>query len=206
MTQLVCRGYRCTHTNLIEAHVVPRGFAKDVRGAHTHNLLISLEKMSEIQLGIYDADILCASCDGKLGDLDDYAVGICFPSEHTIRPDGLFEMLKVDGDKFATFILSVLWRASITSRREFAKVALGAYEDDARDVIFGAKPLSAMPEYQLLVGRYRRSPASYTMPAKMTTALIGWYLALGGFRILASLDPTQLLPRSHRPSSMAMIV
>ena len=80
----------------------------------------------------------------------------------------------------------------ITSRREFIKVALGSYEEDARDVIFGAKLLSAMRDYQLLVGRYRRSPAGYAMPAKMTTGLIGWYFALGGFRILAKVDPTPL--------------
>jgi hypothetical protein len=114
-------------------------------------------------------------------------------------------MLNVDGNKFATFIFSVLWRASITSRREFAKVALGSYEDDARDVIFGAKPLSAMPDYQLLVGRYRRSPAS-SMPAKMTTGLIGWYFALGGFRILAKLDPTPLRAEIAPASSMPITV
>ena len=50
MAELGCRGYGCTPTVLIEAHIVPRAFAKDVRAAHAHNLLISLEKVRQIQL------------------------------------------------------------------------------------------------------------------------------------------------------------
>jgi hypothetical protein len=189
----VCRGYQCTSTDLIKAHIVPRVFAKDVRGSQAHNWLISVDKVRHTQLGVVDPDILCASCDGKLGDLDNYALKVSRRS-HTIRRDGLFEMLNVDGDRFAKFVLSVLWRASITSRREVAKVALGSYEDRARDVIFGAKPLSALPEYELFVERYRRKGrfnpgGNYTMPARMTTGLTGWYFGLNGFRILAKLAP-----------------
>jgi hypothetical protein len=187
----VCRGYQCTSTDLIKAHIVPRGFAKDVRGSQAHNWLISVDKVRHTQLGVVDPDILCASCDGKLGDLDNYALKVSRRS-HTIRRDGLFEMLNVDGDRFAKFVLSVLWRASITKR--LPKVALGSYEDRARDVIFGAKPLSALPEYELFVERYRRkgkfNPAgTYTMPARMTTGLTGWYFGLNGFRMLAKLAP-----------------
>jgi hypothetical protein len=152
-------------------------------------------------LGIYDRRILCKDCDNKLGTLDDYAVGVSrrFPTAHFVRSDGLFEMPNVDGDRFATFVLSVLWRASITSRPEFAKISLAPYEADACEVIFGAKPLSALADYQLLVGRYAHTgsfnPArNYTIPARMTIGLIGWYFALNGFRILAKIGATSLPP------------
>lgn len=202
VTLPVCRGYRCTSTDLIEGHIVARGFARDAQESYRHNLLISIGNVRPLRaLGIYDNGILCADRDGKLGDLDNDALQVCrrFQAEHTIRDDGLFEMQNVDGPRFATFVLSVLWRASITSRPEFAKVSLGQYEDDARDVIFGAKSLAAMPDYQLLVGRYRQTgkfnPArNYTVPAKMTTGLTGWYFALNGFRILAKFSPMPLAP------------
>jgi hypothetical protein len=150
-------------------------------------------------LGIYDRGILCGDCDNKLGTLDDYALDVSrrFATAHFVRPDGLFEMSNVGGDRFATFVLSVLWRASITSRPEFAKVSLGPYEADACEVIFGAKPLSALADYQLLVGRYAHTfnPArNYTIPARMTIGLVGWSFALRGFRILAKIGPAPLPP------------
>jgi hypothetical protein len=195
----ICRGHRsdgthCPNTELIKAHIVARGFADEIRGTHRHNWLISDKRVSHIQLGIWDDALLCATCDGKLGDLDNYALSVCrrFPTGHVVRRDGLFEMRNVDGDKFATFVLSLLWRASITTRPEFAKTALGSYEDRARDVIFGVKPLSALPEYELFVERYTprgQFTGGYTMPARMTIGLTGWYFGLLGFRILAKLAP-----------------
>ena len=207
MASPVCRGYLCLSTDLIEAHIVARGFARDAQESYRHNLLISLGDVRPLRaLGIYDNGILCGDCDRKLGGLDNDALKVCrrFPSEHTVRGDGLFEMPNVDGDRFATFVLSVLWRASITNRPEFAKVSLAPYETNAHDVIFGAKPLAAMPDYQLLVGRYRHvgtfNPTrNYTTPARMTIGLTGWYFALNGFRILAKLSPTPL-PAGYGPA------
>jgi hypothetical protein len=199
MAQPVCRGYQCANTNLIDAHIVPRGFARDVMGTHPNNRLISIDRVGTTQHGVFDRGILCADCDGKLGDLDNYAITVCrrFRGERTIAADGLFEMQNVDGDRFATFVLSVLWRASILTRIEVSKVSLGSYEADACAVIFGAKPLAAMPDYQLLIARYLRTgkfnPAgNFTYPARLTTGLIGWYFSLNGFRVLAKLAPTPL--------------
>ena len=202
MNAPACRGVRCNSAALIDAHIVARGFARDAQESFPHNLLISCGGVRPLHAhGIYDNRILCADCDGKLGKLDSYALQVCrrFDAEHTIRDDGLFEMNNVDGDRFATFVLSVLWRASITSRPEFADVSLGAYEDDARQVIFGARPLASISDYQLLVGRCRQegkfNPArNYTMPARMTIKLSGWYFALNGFCILAKLHPAPLAP------------
>jgi hypothetical protein len=147
MNQPKCRGYGCNSSSLINAHIIPRGFARDILKQSSYNLKISLDKVHRTQHGIYDPGILCADCDGKLGKLDDYALEICrrFPREHKVR-DGLFEMSKVNGDQFATFVLSVLWRASITSRVEFRSVSLGPYESEACEVVYGAKSLRTAPE------------------------------------------------------------
>jgi hypothetical protein len=138
---------------------VPRGFARAVMGIYTSNRLISINKVRSTHHGVFDRGILCAGCDGKLGDLDNYALTVCrrFRRERIIRDDGLFELTSVDGDRFATFILSVLWRASVSTRIEVSKVPLGSYEARAGEIIFGAKPLASLPDYQLLVGRYLRT-------------------------------------------------
>jgi len=199
VAQPVCRGYRCMSTDLIDAHIVPRGFAREVMGMYTSNRPISINKVRSTHHGVFDRGILCAGCDTKLGYLDNYALTVCrrFRRECIIRDDGLFELTSVDGDRFATFILSVLWRASVSTRIEVNKVSLGSYEAHAGEIIFDAKPLASLLDYQLLVGRYLRTgkfnPAgSFTYPARMTRGLTGWYFALNGFRILAKLDPAPL--------------
>ena len=199
MTDRVCRGNGCGSTSLIKAHIIPRGFARAMKSAGSpHNLLILEDNVRPTQHGVFDPALLCERCDGILGKLDDYGVEICrrFPSEHKVTDDGdMFEMEDVDGNAFAKFILSVLWRASVTTRPEFKRVSLGPYESLACGVIFDAKPLSTLPAYELLVGRYKQmgkmNPArTYTSPArgKILDDLNGWTFALGGFRIMAKID------------------
>ncbi len=179
-----------------------------MKAGSPHNLAITKNNVQPTQHGVFDPALLCERCDGVLGKLDDYAVEVCrrFPNEHKAIDGGdMFEMPNVDGDKFARFVLSLLWRASITTRREFKRVSLGPYEPLAGDVIFDARPLSSLQEYELLVGRYRKfgefDPArNYTSPAraKFLGYLNGWAFALGGFRIMAKLDqrpfPTLVAP------------
>ena len=194
-----CHGYNCSNTKLIKAHIIPRGFARVMMDGHKHNIKITIDNVGMTQHGIYDPNILCNECDNKLGEYDDYALDICrrFPKEHVVNSDGLFEMANVDGDLFSIFVLSVLWRASITSRQEFRKVALGAYETEAQSVIYKGTPLNGMPSYQLLVARYTsakiRPERNYTSPTPFTIAgLNGWGFALGGFRVMAKIDPRPL--------------
>jgi hypothetical protein len=205
-TQPVCRGYQCASTDLIKAHIIPACFAREIMGSHPHNLKISFDKVHPTQHGVFDPNILCGSCDGVLGKLDDYALEVCrrFPQEGKKPGDGGFEMSSIDGDKFATFVLAVLWRASITSRVEFRKVSLGPYEDEANEVIFGAKPVHRMPAYQLLLARYTTpfgyfNPAgNYTSPARLKVqGANAWAFALHGFRIIAKIDRRPLPPGFH---------
>jgi hypothetical protein len=44
-TMPVCRGYQCTSTDLIKAHIIPACFAREIMGSHRHNLKISLDKV-----------------------------------------------------------------------------------------------------------------------------------------------------------------
>jgi hypothetical protein len=123
-----CRGLNCTSTDLIEAHIVPKGFGRFVRGdAHNMHVTLSAANYAKPQLGEYDNQILCGSCDNQLGAFDNYALQICkaFKSDYKTMPHGTFELESVDGDKLAKFVLAVLWRASISSRPDYAAVSLG---------------------------------------------------------------------------------
>jgi hypothetical protein len=112
-------------------------------------------------------------------------------------------MYNVDGDQFAMFVLSVLWRASVSWRVEFRSVSLGPFESEACEVIFGAKPLHAMTAYQLLLARYEgvgkfNPEDSYISPARRKIeGTNGWAFALHGFGIRAKLDRRPLPSMFH---------
>jgi hypothetical protein len=109
----------------------------------------------------------------------------------------MFEMPNVDGDRFATFVLAVLWRASISSRPEFRKMSLGPFESQARDVLFGSVRLSGMTGFELMVGRFVNSPIRtenfYTSPARAKMLdRNAWHFALSGFKILGKMDQRKM--------------
>lgn len=189
-----CRGLNCTSIDLIEAHIIPRGFARDMMAAADHNILASMDKAHKTQHGVYDPNILCAACDGVLGDYDGYAIEVCrtFETKHT-GFDDRFLMLDIDGDKLALFALAVLWRASVSTRREFRQVDLGPYEDIAKAVLFGAKPLKDIPAYELVMLRFKSRRINvegvYTHPVRMTRVGVNvWGFTAGGFRFMAKMD------------------
>ena len=186
-------GNPCTCTTLINAHIIPRGFARDIMGTQNQNIQVSLTNAKPTQHGEFDSNILCGPCDSHLGQFDDYGVEFCrrFEAEHTLREGGEFYMPNVDGDKLAKFALAVLWRASISKHPEFTKIALGPYENMARDVLFGVKPLADMPSYELIVSRYHEANARrlYSSPSHVTDLGVnGWGFAVSGFKFVAKLD------------------
>jgi hypothetical protein len=197
----VCRGYGCKNTDLIDAHIIPRGFARDVMGDNKHLLLFSETSLRPSQHGVWDEDLLCATCDNELGKLDAYALNVCrrfHPDEHR-GANNWFLMDNVDGDRFATFILSVLWRASISTRPEFRGVSLGPYEAATAEVIFGATPLTSLPSYQLIANRYVGTDtidlAHYTTPMRVKyDGFKAWCFSLHGFEIVAKLDKRPFPP------------
>jgi hypothetical protein len=158
------------------------------------------------QLGIFDKHILCAKCDGDLGKFDDYAVQVCrdYPTRAIEdRGKSLWAMPGVDGNTFAKFILAVLWRASISQRPEVTGLKLGPFDDDARDVLFGLKPLADLPAFELILARYDsdwiKSELFYSIPVHTRFGRYGGYgFALCGFRVFAKFD-SQRLPAQWGP-------
>jgi hypothetical protein len=195
-----CRGLNCNSSSFINAHIVPAGFGRIIRGDGP-NVSLSLEETREArpQLGEYDREILCQDCDNKLGIFDDYAIEVCrnFQSKHKLLTSDMFEMLPFDGEKFAKFILAVLWRASISKRPNYNQVLLGPYEDKARDVLFGAGSLDSLKAFEVIIQRYKSKHLDmqgiYTLPVRASFLNLNTYgFGLVGFRILAKLDARPL--------------
>lgn len=198
----------CSNTDLVDAHIIPKGFGRIIRGPG-RNIVMSLQDVRDAQppLGEFDRNILCAACDNKLGYFDDYAIEVCrkFETKRIRSPHRSFEYRNFEGERFTKFVLAVLWRASISKRDNFEEISLGPYEDQARDVLFGAAPLAQFKPFQVIVQRYTSPHLNmkgiYSLPkrAPFTDLNLNTYgFMLSGFRILAKVD-SRPLPAGFKP-------
>jgi len=132
-------------TGFVKSHIIPEAFFREIRDGKEAPILVSgspgyFPKRSPI--GIYDAEILCSGCESEFAQLDSYGIEVllsCFGS--FFQPMVLsgvaegFESATVDKLKLLDFLVSVLWRASVSTQAFYRKVDLGPYEQLAIDVL-----------------------------------------------------------------------
>lgn len=110
----------------------------------------------------YEDNILCKKCDNKIiGKLESYVAQLFYkiPPKYKNfkKPDGLefTQFYNLDYKKFKLFLLSLLWRASISSRDFFKNVSLGPYGDKIRMMILSDDP-GPSNSYPCIITSYRR--------------------------------------------------
>jgi hypothetical protein len=195
---MACRGLNCTNTKLINAHIIPKGFARLIRNGEEPLLRVAADGVGQAfpVLGEYDPNILCADCDGALGKNDNYAVNVC--RDFKADEGYLFEVKSVDSERFSKFVLSLLWRASVSIRgRFFGVVTFGPYETIAREIIFDKRPIADIPAFKLIVSKLRSDKHDVdriiTDPIRFKFERLNSYsFFLAGFRFLAVLDGQEL--------------
>jgi hypothetical protein len=108
------------------SHIIPRSFYPKIRGPYKYAIEVNLDakKLSTFwQAGNYDKQMLCVECEPKFGALDTYDFRILGKPDLS-RPilsygsAGTVEAYRVvgcDTNRLRKFILSVLWRASVSS-------------------------------------------------------------------------------------------
>jgi hypothetical protein len=141
----VCK--QCGRNKTIKAHIIPRAFALHAKGfAQT---LLSIDKKGGQRLsqsGYWDRDILCATCDGKLGKYDAFFVSLCRRLAKLQTPqEGPCVLKNLDTAMVAKFANAVVWRASISKKPEFLEIDLKSKESVVAEGIFGEDPTSLLP-------------------------------------------------------------
>jgi hypothetical protein len=150
---LPCRW--CGQTKpLIKAHVVPRNFFELISGERPEKYTVLVRTNTKnprtfLQAGIYDVSILCADCDGRFSELDAYGWKILGkPLKGQVIADSetgvelAVEVSGVDTDKLRRFMLSVLWRSSVSNLDVYSNVSLGPkFENKIKARIFESTPL-----------------------------------------------------------------
>ena len=154
---------------LIKAHIIPKAFfdlpppdedaAKIIAMSEEHHPKKTRE-------GVYDMEILCGDCDGKLGLLDQHA------AEHLLQrgPTGEIGIgstafghfyKTADAETLRMFVASVAWRASISGHYFFQAVKLGRYEDVIRGALLGKNDLGPI---DVLLGEFDKDGVAMLNP------------------------------------------
>jgi hypothetical protein len=197
----VCRG--CGGTGTVRAHLIPRSFVHDLKGAQKHIYVGWAERKGRkvSQSGLIDEDILCGKCDGHLGQYDAFAIEFCrnFDAEMQTPAPNIFRISPADTEKAVKFFASVVWRYSISTLPEAAEVNLGSFEDTFKDILLGHAPCAPEPATVLFRYRSRVIKEDEICLPPFKSPFIGgkleaYSIALGGFRALVKVDATLLPP------------
>jgi hypothetical protein len=115
------------------------------------------------QAGVKDSAILCVECEPKFGSWDTYgfellsAPKVPSPLKNPAGEPMAFELRKVNYDLLTLFLLSVLWRAAVTTVSFFAPAKLGPYEERIREFLW-ANTAPEPHEYAVQLGTTLNDP------------------------------------------------
>lgn len=140
--QMSCRlcGVVLSPINKCNAHIFPSSLLKLLAPGEYGSIKIvgtEMDRAKRTPIGSYDCNILCATCDNKVGIYDGYSRRFMENSVLVPHPSGAgWTIDNVDQHKLKMFCISYLWRASITNLSEFKAVSLGTvHEERMRQMI-----------------------------------------------------------------------
>ena len=134
-----------SRSSLIKAHIIPEAFFRRLRDHDRPPLLVSgragqMPRRSPI--GVYDKGILCSGCEKQFLSMDSYGTDVILNRFQKyfspIHIDGKIPALRsdtLDTNMMLRFLLSLLWRASVSSQPFYSQVLLGPYEDETLELL-----------------------------------------------------------------------
>ena len=134
---------------IIKAHIIPEGFFRRIRqGEETLEMVTNKagEYTKKSPIGEYDKTIICENCEAIWQEWDNYAQQLLAeePLNGRARYHGNRKICYVVDDfeyqKLKLFFISMVWRASVSSRKYFSRISLDQFEDIAKQHIANKNP------------------------------------------------------------------
>lgn len=211
-----------------KSHIIQKALYKDPFNKTSKiGFLYSEETKKKITYknGIFGC-FLCLECENKFNLWDDKGFKLLFEEHHRIIevPDPkltdksiiLSEVSK--GEKYNNkellkmFLISILWRASVSGREEFSLVKLGdKFEQKARLAIIN-KESTYFPEFDACISKFEDGLAGFMLPIKQKYdyGINGYTLDLPYFSCLIKIDkrpfPAELRGLSLNTASSVIIL
>jgi hypothetical protein len=143
---------------LIDAHLIPRCMY-ELEGELPIKVIgiYGKSRPKRAPIGIYDKDILCAECDGRIGIWDQHACEVLNSVKRNLTvtrvSDGFavdeegtplcYTIERADPELMSKFVLSVIWRGHISKRPEAKVVKLGSHAARIKEIILKDIPIKA---------------------------------------------------------------
>lgn len=191
MTCRVCSRER----RLIKAHVIPESLYGPMRAEGNSPMLVSTgtqEHSKRRPIGTYDTTILCGECEQLFQDVDDFAPSffLAEPPEGSAITAPTGEVVGhsisgIDNRLLKLFVMSVLWRAAVSSDIFFFHVTLGPFEPVLRKFVAASDP-GDVDNFSVILSRYDDALSSHILNVphprridgiNLVTLYFGSYLA-----------------------------
>ena len=154
---------------LIKAHIIPRSFFKLVRGDAKYSTELRASENAvtreALQAGYSDDDILCEECESKFTPYDTHGFAVftkVFENQNIYRDPNEFEcaylLPDVDFRLLKLFVLSVLWRASVSRLRFYRNVDLGQRHEDKIKSLIASGTIEGTDDYQFVCSHQKDHP------------------------------------------------
>lgn len=184
---LLCLGQR----TFIKAHAIPEAFFREMRIDGESPTLVSGmagQYSKRAPIGVYDEEILCGECEAKFRQIDDYGIEVLLrkfgevfhPIERAGKIAG-FESTTVDPNRLLQFLVTVLWRASVSSHDFYSKVDLGPHELLSRTAVTSSS--TALPTlFDAVLSRWRNEDENFPTTAMLDPRRERWF-GINAYRV-----------------------
>jgi hypothetical protein len=159
----ICKLCQLEKPLLNKSHIIPEFMYESLfDNGHKLNKLVPVElfkgqgRIQRPSSGVYESGLLCKECDNTIiGGYETYARNALYAKEGEYSDLPECTNFITNGVKytrcknlhykeFKLFLLSILWRASISSQDVFNRVKLGPYEESIRQMIYNGNPKEAL--------------------------------------------------------------
>ncbi len=213
---MICKLCLCDKQLVNKSHIIPDFMYSDIFDEN-HSLIRfksdDWDKERKLHTGEFEAGILCRDCEAKLSKFETYGRLILYGGKLPKGVNIRFENQKnqhgveftfatgIDYKKFKLFLLSILWRASISKRPFFGLVSLGKYEEVVRKMLVEEDP-GPSDLFPCIINSYTKHASlpkeliSEPKKIRMESGVIGYNFLISGMLYIFVISP---LTSSMRP-------
>ena len=196
----------------MKAHIMPDSMNHELRkvlGDSPNSPMLTIEKDSgktkRLPMGTYDKTIICSPCDGSFSPWEAHALDVLF-KEHAwtdLQKDGrggpiCYTLENADYAKLKLFVLSMLWKAAVSTQPFCAKVVLSEAKVEQLRQMLLAKDPGGSTTFTVRLAQFYDMDAPMTFePMNLTIdGIVYVALHVPGYKILVQIDE-QALPADH---------
>lgn len=149
---------------LVSSHIIPKSVVRQWTGCEGYHLVFGQQPYSKrLRYGHTDSGILCGACEQSIGRYDEVGAEFCrllgkfekkLASSIVNGRERALTEIEFDATALLSFILSVVWRASVCSLDFFKGVSLGPLEKEIQHFLLDIDANWPSERYDAVIGSY----------------------------------------------------